>query len=256
MSTNPYESPGKQSANIPLRSGSWVSFVFKFIVGFCVLGLVIALLLPTRRNAREAGRRAQCLNNVKQIGLALLNYEQRYHAFPPAYTVDANGNRLHSWRTFILPQLDRNDLFKKVDFSKPWNDPANREVYEATMEIYQCPKIELPAGHTTYMVVVAPDGIFRGAAGRTVNEITDGPAMTLVVAEVEAARHVHWMSPADTDLDWLLSLDKIEELPHNGVNAVFADGRAKHLDPTTDKEQLRAMVSIAGGDDEVAIDSD
>ena len=81
------------------------------LVGFLgvlgIIALVIALLLPLARNgAGPAARRAQCTNNLKQIALALHNYEQAYKALPPAYTVDAEGRPLHSWRTLILPYLE------------------------------------------------------------------------------------------------------------------------------------------------------
>ena len=72
----------------------------------------------------------QCANNLKQIALALRNYESVYHALPPAYTVDAEGKPLHSWRTLILPYLEQQALYDKIDLSKPWDDPANKEAYE------------------------------------------------------------------------------------------------------------------------------
>ena len=61
------------------------------------------------------------MNNIRNITLALLNYADTHKAFPPAYTVDANGNRLHSWRTLLLPYLDQQSLYESIDFSKPWN---------------------------------------------------------------------------------------------------------------------------------------
>src|SRR5690242_8873949 len=65
------------------------------------LAILILFLLPATRSVRPAARRSQCVNNMKQIMLALINYEQSYEALPPAYTVDAKGRPLHSWRTLI-----------------------------------------------------------------------------------------------------------------------------------------------------------
>ena len=94
-----------------------------------VLGIIVVLLvlfLPfTSAVPRPAARRAQCTNNLKQIGLALHEYVQEYDALPPAFTVDAQGRPLHSWRTLILPFLEQEALYKTIDLSKPWNDPAN-----------------------------------------------------------------------------------------------------------------------------------
>lgn len=252
MSMNPYESPG--AIPVPSKVGGIARKLAYFATGAILLFCVVGMFFPARRFAPEAGRRALCINNLKNIALALETYKDVYHAYPPAYTVDAAGNRLHSWRTLVLPYLDRNDLYRRIDFSKPWNDPVNRAAYEEVMPIYQCPGEDLPPGHTTYLAVVAPHGVFQGMTGRVSDEIVDGSSLTLLVVEVESERHIHWMSPEDTDLDWLLRLDEIDELPHKGVNMAFADGRVTHLDRGTSKERLRALVTIAGGDNDVARD--
>ncbi len=70
-------------------------------------GILAGLLLPAVQAAREAARRVQCSNNLKQIGLALHNYNAAYKSLPPPYTVDANGQKLHSWRTLILPFIEQ-----------------------------------------------------------------------------------------------------------------------------------------------------
>ena len=69
-------------------------------------GILIALLLPAVQAAREAARRTQCSNNLKQIGLAMHNYHDVNQQFPPAYIADADGQPMHSWRVLILPYLE------------------------------------------------------------------------------------------------------------------------------------------------------
>ena len=105
---------------------TWV----EYLVVLAIIVVLIALLLPpASRSGRGEARRSQCKNNLKQIGLALHNYHDIYHVFPPAYTVDGNGKPLHSWRTLILPYLDQAPLYLKIDLSKPWDDPANAESF-------------------------------------------------------------------------------------------------------------------------------
>ncbi len=115
------------------------------VVGIGVV--LVALMLPAvRRCAGEAARRSQCKNNLKQIALALHNYEAHYHALPPAYTVDGDGKPLHSWRTLILPYVDQQSLYSRIDLSKPWDDPANAEALTANVaNSLHCPSTPGPA---------------------------------------------------------------------------------------------------------------
>src|SRR4051794_27348607 len=111
------------------------------LVVMAILAILIALLLPAvRSSAGPAARRAQCTNNLKQIAMALHNYEQVYNALPPAYTVDAVGRPLHSWRTLILPYLEQETLYQTIDLSKSWDDPANAGARETLLSTFHCPE--------------------------------------------------------------------------------------------------------------------
>ena len=104
-----------------------------------ILALLIALLLPASRGSREAARRMQCSNHLKQIALALQNYADTYGCLPPAHTVDAEGKPLHSWRTLILPFMEQKELYDQIDLSKPWDDPANEKAMKTKISYYVCP---------------------------------------------------------------------------------------------------------------------
>ena len=95
MSANPWKHPEFNDA-IPEPKRQRRFTLIELLVLMAILGILIALLLPATRFSRYAARRAQCTNNLKQIALALHNYERMYQALPPAYTVDANGRPLHS----------------------------------------------------------------------------------------------------------------------------------------------------------------
>ena len=101
MSNNPYESPATASEPPVRKPGVLRRRLVEGLVVVAIIGILVALLLPAVRTAREPARRLQCANNLKQIAIALQNYESVYHALPPAYTVDTNGKPLHSWRTLI-----------------------------------------------------------------------------------------------------------------------------------------------------------
>src|SRR5437867_4482802 len=125
MTANPYESPETVQNPLP-RPSNLPKLVFQVLAVLGILGLLVALLLPaTRSGGREAARRMQCSNYHKQIGLALQNYHDDYHSFPPAYIADADGKPMHSWRVMILPYMERKGLYDKYDLNEPWNGPNN-----------------------------------------------------------------------------------------------------------------------------------
>ena len=103
MSGNPYESPDTTGAKPAQGTRMRTHWPVKLLAVLGVIVLLAALFLPAVRTSREAPRRMMCSNNLKQIAIALRNYESVYHCLPPAHTVDAEGNPLHSWRTLILP---------------------------------------------------------------------------------------------------------------------------------------------------------
>ncbi len=231
------------------RSGAISLKTILVVIGaLCVL---FALLLPARRNAGEAARRMNCQSNLKQIAVALHSYNTEYGAFPPTYTVDDEGNRLHSWRTLILPHLgfSLNELYESIDFTKPWDDPTNAEARDTVVPYYRCPSADPAGGLTTYLGVVGPDCAFSGPESRTLADITDDNHSTLMYVDAPLDRAVHWMSPLDVSEDELLSLSDDSNIQHpGGVNAAFVDGSVRFLYLDFDPDELRAMLTIAGGE--------
>lgn len=253
MIVNPYESPTTGGRSPERKIARWKPFVFGCLGITAVLALLVALLLPATRNGREAGRRNTCSNNLKQIGLALLNYEAVHHALPPAYTVDASGKLLHSWRTLILPFMEREDLYRQIDLSKAWDDPANRSAFDTPVQPYRCPSAACPVTHTTYLAVVAPGGCFRPTQVRKLSEITDDPNLTVMVMETAPERAIHWMCPTDATEAEILNLGAIAGLAHPGAaQALSVSGSVLLLSANSTPPKLRALISIAGNDDTIA----
>ena len=215
--------------------------------------LLIALLLPAYDSARSDARRAQCANNLKQIASALNEYESTYNALPPAYTVSADGKPLHSWRTLILPYMEQRSLYETIDLSKPWNDPANAKAYATEISQFRCPERKLPASNTTYLSIVAPNGCFLPDKPRQVSEITDDRGLTLMVIEADADHAVHWMAPIDADESLVMGVSRKSKLNHAyGTNALFVDGSVRFMKADFPAAQRRAMISIAGNDNDAA----
>jgi prepilin-type processing-associated H-X9-DG protein len=217
-------------------------------LALAVVVILVALMLPATRSARPSARRLQCTNNLRQIVLALSNYEARYGALPPARTVDASGRPLHSWRTLILPFLDQQDLYQSIDLAKPWDDGANARAREAMPGVFRCPELGGPADATTYLAVVGTKACFLPDQPRRLADIKDGHAACLMVIEAGPSSAVHWMAPRDGDEALILDFGPEAKWNHSGgTNAAFVDGSVRFLMATTPGDAIRGMMTIDDG---------
>jgi hypothetical protein len=248
MTDNPYASPSPENNPAPLKSGQKFSLIH--LLWIVPVGLVvIALFIPAPRRGREASRRTQCKNNLKQIGLALHNYHDIYGAFPPAYTVDSTGKRVHSWRTLILPFVDQAPLYEKIDLSKAWDDPVNADAAKAQVHAYHCPTAPGPNINTSYMVIIGVDTCFPGAVSRTLGEVKDGAANTMMVVEVDSEKSIPWMSPMDVDEQFILSVVPKSKSSHvGGLHALLADGTVRFISSNLDVKTRHSLMTIDAGD--------
>src|SRR5215510_4386620 len=125
----------------------------ELLVVIAIIGVLVALLLPAVQAAREASRRSKCQNNLKQIGLALLNYEGTFLVYPPSSTsgfgkgvwnypgtgpTDKNIH-LHSFASLLLPYLEQTSVQANINYNVSALDPANRTVASTILPFYRCP---------------------------------------------------------------------------------------------------------------------
>jgi prepilin-type N-terminal cleavage/methylation domain-containing protein len=133
----------------------------ELLVVIAIIGILVALLLPAIQAAREAARRSQCSNNLKQIGVALHEFHDTYKRLPPGAAVDQRPFGEHptgaawgsSWMAYLLPFLERNALFEQLTFrgnsgwdyqSPPGTRPNNVAISNVTIGTYRCPSSPLP----------------------------------------------------------------------------------------------------------------
>ena len=232
-----------------LRSERRGFSLIELLVVIAIVGFLILLLMPAVRTPRHAARRSQCRNNLKQIGLALHSYHDSFGAFPPAYTVDASGRKLHSWRTLILPYVDQAPLYSKIDLAKPWDDPVNVELTRTPLSAYCCPSLGNDSTQTTYLAVVSAESILRPEQSLTIKDVTDGLSNTLVVIEVESAGAVPWASPEDHGAEYLLTATEKTVTSHEGgSHGLVADGSVRFLDKKLPADVRRGLITAAAGD--------
>jgi hypothetical protein len=187
-----------------------------------------------------------CSNNLRQIALAIHNYKSVYQQLPPAYTVDAAGNRLHSWRTLILPFVGEQALYNRIDLSKPWDDPANAVLQRMDVVAFRCPSSKTAPGMTTYQIIDDPMSAFPGSNSLTFDAITDGLSSTILVFESDEAFAVHWAEPKDQSMTGYLSAARSSH--RSGRNVVMADGSLQFIPNGTDPLILKGYATAQGGE--------
>lgn len=182
--------------------------LIELLVVIAIIGILVAMLLPAVQSAREAGRRSQCSNNLKQIALGFHNYHDTFRMFPNA-AFDSTGLG-HSCFVSILPYLEQRNTSDIYNFSRPTTDPVNQAAVSKRLEIYICPSAafgrEVPtspcdannrapgcyaicsgsgnSGFGTPPTVRQNGAIVKHESGRTgLQSVTDGTSNTFLAGE-------------------------------------------------------------------------
>lgn len=216
------------------------------------------LLLPALGAAREAFRRTECVLKESAITNAFIAYYLDHGTLPPAYTLDASGTPLHSWRVLILPYLgdDAKALYDQVRLDEPWNSDANAAFHSQIPDVYRCPSYEnLKEGETGYSVLLGDEGFFDASGvGKDFKERVksvghDAWSQPLLV---ERETPVCWMQPdaelkiadftADgkTDVRKFFACDKRRH--PGGMNYSTVGGATRFISETTTDAELEALL--------------
>ena len=133
--------------------------LIELLVVIAIIAVLVSLLLPAVQQAREAARKTQCRNNLKQLGLALMNYESSYKVFPMekiTFTPVAQ-----TWTTMVLPFLDQQPMYDLYNFSLEWSNPAQWPVTTTQLPVWVCPSAPGVDGRAT---------IATGSTGATLGD--------------------------------------------------------------------------------------
>lgn len=206
--------------------------LIELLVVIAVIAVLIGLLLPAVQQAREAARRSQCTNNLKQIGLALHNYHETNQCFPPGWIgvttgqVDVDGLNGWGWASKLLHQLDQQSLYHEIKFRAAVQDPLNSGVLQRSLPGFRCPSdasaerwtltddmgtaiVDLPTAN--YVGVFGTvelddceglplgtpcrsDGVFMHSVTIKLNQLRDGTSTTMMVGERKTKPSDGWYS--------------------------------------------------------------
>ncbi|MCR9233424.1 MAG: DUF1559 domain-containing protein [bacterium] len=184
--------------------------LIELLVVIAIIAILIALLLPAVQQAREAARRSQCKNNLKQIGLALHNYHDNFRTFPPGDVRRTYGSGVQSWVTSqlgwiprILPFLDQAPLYNQINWEMEHGVSAapNNSLRREKLTVVRCPSdsSRQPSstyGPTNYMACRgqsrtagnnSSNSIFSMNSKVRIRDIEDGTSNTMMVSETFAS---------------------------------------------------------------------
>jgi type II secretory pathway pseudopilin PulG len=233
----------------PTRSGA--SGMVILVIGvlasiFVCGGILVALLLPAVQAAREAARRTQSSNNVRQIILALHNYHDSFGCFPPAVVHDPNGKPLYSGRVLLLPFLEQEALYNQFDKSRAWDSEENQWISQTAIPVFVDPSSpNAVTGQTDYLFVTGKGTIFEGDKAAKLKDVTDGTSNTIVLIE-QRGTGVSWAEPKDFDASAPVALPAGN---HPGGNIVgMADGSVRFVPKTITASQVRSAATKDAGD--------
>jgi hypothetical protein len=200
---------------------------------------------PEQKQQQAFKERAQSVDNLKQIALAMLTYVSAHKTYPPAIhttepplpTPNAERTPLLSWRVLILPYLGEAELYKQFHLNEPWNSTDNMKLIKKMPAVYKAPGSNA-VFKTVYLTPRGDNTVFPADKAIRIKDVTDGTSKTIMVVEADDERAVVWTRPDDLEIDEQNPIAGLVGLRDGLFLAAFCDGSVHMIPNTVDSETL------------------
>jgi type II secretory pathway pseudopilin PulG len=231
----------------PVRQGNTVTITVQSELDMARLGILSGLLLPAIQKSRDSARRAVSMNNLRQIGLAMISYESDQGKLPAQASYDAAGRPLLSWRVHVLPYLEQQTLYSQFHLDEPWDSEHNKPLADKMPPIYASPRYPSET-ETLYVLPTGKGLVFDGSNGRTLASISDGTSNTILAVEANPGAAVIWTKPEDLKFDADNPWKGLADDRAASVSVLMADGSVQAIPRSLDGAKLRGLLTPDGGE--------
>ncbi len=198
---------------------------------------------------RNKALRLAAMNNLRQIALAMIMYENDRGRYPHSRWRRSAEEPGLSWRVALLPYLGEGNLYRQFKLDEPWDSPHNIKLIDRMPALFNRPKT-VGDGTTSYMVFVgegAPLGE-HPLAGPSRQQIADGVANTIAIVQAGPDVAVPWTKPQDLPFDPENPMAALGAVSSGGFCVAFFDGSVRVIDPDMDAGEFKAMITHNGGE--------
>ena len=232
----------------PTRNGSEITIGLDSQVGVASLGVMVGLLLPAVQAARQAARRMNFSNNMKQVGLAMHNHHSAYKRLPDNAIRDEDGKPLLSWRVAVLPFIEEQELYEEFHLDESWDSEHNLPLSKRMPAVFSHPGLNLPEDQTVVHACVGETFAFKPLKKNKFRDFLDGLSNTIMVVEGNEASAVIWSKPQDITIDVADPLANLTGSPDGGFHVLLGDGAVRFLTDEVETDFFNDILTRAGNE--------